>query len=245
MLMKQVNIDHKPKAILFLDFDGTISRQDAVDAILEAYADPKWLEFERKWLDGRIGSRDCLKAQMALVRATRTQVNSVLDEIGLDDGLVPLLEISAAHGIPVHVVSDGFDYCIKRILNQDKRISQMLGTGRICAAHLESRGTHWRTDFPFFHQTCAHGCATCKPAVMRLLNKANAPVIFVGDGLSDRYAVESADLVFAKHSLAAYCTEQSIEHVPYEELKHVTAYLDQWISGGQFLQEPRRDPVSA
>ena len=35
--------------ILFLDFDGTISRRDAVDAILETYADPKWLTFESEW----------------------------------------------------------------------------------------------------------------------------------------------------------------------------------------------------
>jgi len=29
-----------PKAILFLDFDGTITRRDAIDAILEVYAAP-------------------------------------------------------------------------------------------------------------------------------------------------------------------------------------------------------------
>jgi len=51
--------------ILFLDFDGTISRRDAVDAILETYADPKWLTFEAEWSAGRIGSRDCLRAQMS------------------------------------------------------------------------------------------------------------------------------------------------------------------------------------
>ena len=243
--MKQVNIDHKPKAVLFLDFDGTISRQDAVDAILEGYADPKWREFEKKWQDGRIGSRDCLQAQMSLVCATRSQVNSLVDEIALDQGFAPILETSAAHDLPVHIISDGFDYCINRILNSHQRISQMLRTSRICAAHLEVRGTRWRTEFPFFHQTCAHGCATCKPAVMRLLNKTNAPAIFVGDGLSDRYAIESADLVFAKHSLASYCTQQSIEHVPYDDLTDVAGYLDRWITQRAFLKEVSPNQLTA
>ena len=66
-----------PKAMLFLDFDGTITRRDAVDAILEAYADPKWLTLEAEWRAGRMGSRDCLQAQMALVRATRKQLDSL------------------------------------------------------------------------------------------------------------------------------------------------------------------------
>jgi 2-hydroxy-3-keto-5-methylthiopentenyl-1-phosphate phosphatase len=232
--------------ILFLDFDGTISRRDAVDAILETYADPKWLTFEAEWCAGRIGSRDCLRAQMSLVRASRKEIDALLDEIGIDEDLIPLLEMCAGQNIPAHVISDGFDYCIRRILSgASKRVTALLRGGRVCAAHLESRGQLWRTEFPFFHQTCGHGCATCKPAVMRLLNKTNAPAIFVGDGFSDRYAVESADLVFAKDGLAEYCTEQSIEHTRYQNLGEVAADIDRWLAGRVFLREETQDRVSA
>src|SRR5258708_20984795 len=105
------------KPILFLDFDGTISRRDAVDAILETYADPKWLNFEAEWSTGRIGSRDCLRAQMSLVRASRKQIDALLDEIGIAEYLVPLLEMCAIQRSPAHIISDGFDYCIRRILS--------------------------------------------------------------------------------------------------------------------------------
>lgn len=80
---------------------------------------------------------------------------------------------------------------------------------------------------------------------MRLLNKTNAPAIFVGDGLSDRYAVESADLVFAKDGLASYCTERSIEHTPYQNLGEVAAYIDNWLTGRIFLREETPARVSA
>ncbi|MDX6444728.1 MAG: 2-hydroxy-3-keto-5-methylthiopentenyl-phosphate phosphatase [Blastocatellia bacterium] len=234
------------KPILFLDFDGTISSRDAVDVILETYADPKWLIIEDEWRAGRIGSRECLRAQMSLVRATRKQIDALLDEIGIDEGLVTLLEMCAMQDIPAHIVSDGFDYCIRRILSRaTKRVAALLRGGRVCAAHLESRGHLWRTEFPFFHQTCGHGCATCKPAVMRLLNPTNAPAIFVGDGFSDRYAVESADLVFAKNGLASYCGEQSIEHTAYQNLGDVAAQIDRWMTGRVFLREETRDRVSA
>jgi 2-hydroxy-3-keto-5-methylthiopentenyl-1-phosphate phosphatase len=80
---------------------------------------------------------------------------------------------------------------------------------------------------------------------MRLLNKTNAPAIFVGDGLSDRYAVESADLVFAKDGLAEYCGEQSIENTSYRNLGDVAAYIDRWLAGRMFLREESLDRVSA
>ena len=80
---------------------------------------------------------------------------------------------------------------------------------------------------------------------MRLLNKTNAPAIFVGDGLSDRYAVESADLVFAKDGLAGHCTEQSIGYTPYQNLGDVSAHIDRWLAGRVFLREEAQDRVSA
>jgi len=234
------------KAILFLDFDGTITRRDAVDAILETYADPEWLEFEAEWREGRIGSRDCLQSQMALVHATRKQLDSVLDEIEIDKGLVVLLELCATYDIPAHIVSDGFDYCIRRILSRaSRRVPALLRGARVCAGRLEARGRLWCTEFPYFHQTCGHGCATCKPAVMRLLNTTNAPVIFVGDGLSDRYAVESADLVFAKSQLAGHCREHSIEHTSYSDLGDVAAHLDRWLAARRFVVEETKARVSA
>ncbi len=235
-----------PKAILFLDFDGTITQRDAVDAILEVYADPKWLGLEAEWRAGRMGSRDCLQAQMALVRATRHQLDSLLDEIEIDEGLISLLELCSTHNIPTHIISDGFDYCIRRILlRSNKRVHALLRGARICASRLEARGNLWRTGFPFFHQTCAHGCATCKPAVMRLLNPANAPAIFIGDGLSDQYAVESADLVFAKSGLAAYCNENSLKHVCYDTLADVAQHLDRWLVARVFTAGEVEERASA
>ena len=135
--------DGSPKPILFLDFDGTITRRDATDAILEAYADPEWLQIEEEWKRGRMGSRECLIAQMALVRATGAEIDSLLDHIAIDQGFVPLLETCSPPDVPVHIVSDGFDYCIQRILS---RPSLHLAAPRRHADCLESsraQGARW------------------------------------------------------------------------------------------------------
>jgi 2-hydroxy-3-keto-5-methylthiopentenyl-1-phosphate phosphatase len=220
--------------IVFLDFDGTVARRDVVDAILEAYAGREWLDIEDRWRSGLIGSRECLQAQMALVRASRRQVNALLDEIELDPGLLTLLKTCRLHGLAVHIVSDGFDYCARRLLNTaDVQVRALLEGAELCASHLEPDGPEepdgkmrWRIDFPFYPKTCAHGCATCKPAVMRALNPSAALAIFVGDGLSDRYAITAADVVFAKDSLAAYCVENNVAHRSFLDLADVAMRID-------------------
>jgi 2,3-diketo-5-methylthio-1-phosphopentane phosphatase len=218
-------------SIVFLDFDGTVAPSDVVDAILEAYAGKEWLDIEERWRTGRIGSRECLKAQMALVRASPKQVDALLDEVELDPGLLTLLETCRLHKLAVHIVSDGFDYCARRLLSTaNAQVRRLLEGAELCASHLEPDGDdRWRVDFPFYQKLCAHGCATCKPAVMRALNPAGTLAIFVGDGLSDRYAIGAADVIFAKSTLADYCVEKNIAHVGYQDLADVAMRIDQAI----------------
>jgi 2-hydroxy-3-keto-5-methylthiopentenyl-1-phosphate phosphatase len=80
---------------------------------------------------------------------------------------------------------------------------------------------------------------------MRLLNSTNAPAIFVGDGLSDQYAVAGADLVFAKNELARHCRENSIAHTSYDHLGDVAAHVDRWLTAGMFHAEERKTRASA
>jgi 2-hydroxy-3-keto-5-methylthiopentenyl-1-phosphate phosphatase len=215
------------KPVVFLDFDGTISRVDVVDAILDRYADPSWERIEREWKAGQIGSRACLAGQLSLVRATERQVDELLRAVGIDRGFLPLLDACAGAGIRSHIVSDGFDYCIGRILRQVPPSHQdLLAAVSVHASHLEPEPPdRWATAFRHMESECEHGCATCKPAVMAALNAAGAPSIFVGDGLSDRYAASVADVVFAKDKLAAYCHEQGIAFHRYESLADVAEFV--------------------
>jgi 2-hydroxy-3-keto-5-methylthiopentenyl-1-phosphate phosphatase len=212
--------------ILFLDFDGTITTRDATDAVLEAYADPDWLRVEEAWKAGRINSRECLTAQMALVTATAGQVDALLDSIEVDEGFVSLLGQCATSAVPVHIISDGFDYCIQRILSRHALgLARYLAGVQIVSSHLEPRGTRWHASFGSF-ASCTHGCATCKPETMQRLNTSGGRAVFVGDGLSDRYAAAAADVVFAKDALAGYCGERDLSYFPYKNLADVSGWVE-------------------
>ena len=46
---------------IWLDFDGTLTQADVVDALVRRYAASEhWRELEYAWQAGRIGSRECL-----------------------------------------------------------------------------------------------------------------------------------------------------------------------------------------
>jgi 2-hydroxy-3-keto-5-methylthiopentenyl-1-phosphate phosphatase len=230
-----------PGAVVFLDFDGTITLRDATDAILDAFADPAWLQLEDAWLSGQIGSRECLAAQMALVTASREQVDRLLGEIGVDPGFATLLDACAACAAPVHIISDGFDYCIGRILwRPDLNLLARLTDSHIVSSSLRLDDGRWRATFAHPPEPCAHGCATCKPAAMERLNPNGAVTVFVGDGISDRYAAACADIVFAKDKLAAYCENASIPYAPYDTLAAVATGIGRLLGAG--LPLPRSLP---
>jgi 2-hydroxy-3-keto-5-methylthiopentenyl-1-phosphate phosphatase len=168
---------------------------------------------------------------MALVTASREHVDRLLDEIGVDPGFAALLDACAAFAAPVHIVSDGFDYCIGRILGRpDLNLLARLAHSHVVSSSLQPDGVRWRATFP--HPPCAHGCATCKAAAMERLNAVGAVMVFVGDGISDRYAAARADIVFAKDKLAAYCENASIPYAPYDTLAGVATGIGRLLATG-------------
>jgi 2-hydroxy-3-keto-5-methylthiopentenyl-1-phosphate phosphatase len=232
------------RPIVFFDFDGTITRTDVVDSILQAYAEPAWSLIEEKWKAGRIGSRECLRYQMKLVRARPEELDALLDGIEVDEGFATVLDICARHHVATHIISDGFDYCIERVLGRPAlALKSYLPRVQVFASHLEPDGHTWHVEFPYFQPLCAHGCATCKPAVMDWLNADGASTIFVGDGLSDRYAATNADLVFGK-SLGSYCQEHGLTCIGYADLEEIAPQLEELLRSGLDLKSIRSSNVA-
>ncbi len=214
--------------ILFIDFDGTISKRDVIDQILEKFADDRWLDVEEKWVSGEIGSRECLQKQFALVRATPQELDEFLDTLELDEGFLPLLDFCFESDIKIHIVSDGFDYYIRRMLEKAVLNPERLSEINVWANILTATGKNrWQTEFPYLPEVCADGCATCKPQMMEINNLSAAPSIFVGDGLSDRFAAQAANVVFAKSKLKDFCRQNRIPLTEYTNLRQVAESLDQ------------------
>ena len=216
-----------PKPILFLDFDGTVTARDVIDAILEAYADPRWLERRR-----RLGTGAHRLARL-LARASRARGRQPERDRRphrqhrcgprLPHASRNLLRCAACLPISSATASTtAFAACWNGHPWASRPFISRL---EIVSNHLELSGGRWTASFSPA-PGCAHGCGTCKPAAMARLNLHGAPTVFVGDGLSDQYAAAHADLVFAKKALAAHCDARKISYTPFDTLHTVSQQLD-------------------
>ena len=211
--------------MIFSDFDGTIAQVDVTDVILGEFAESAWREVEEEWVQGRIGSRACLKRQMAMVDASAKQLDDLIDAVPLDPHFAEFHALTRERGIPFYVVSDGFDYVIRRVLRNCGVNGELLNGSHLFSSAMRLRGRRVEVDFPHWPEVCAHGCATCKPEVMRRRRGQNRPVIFIGDGLSDRFAVEEADVVFARDKLLEYCREHRVACTAFETFGEIGKQL--------------------
>lgn len=211
----------------FIDFDGTVTTQDAVDLVLDRFAGDEWKDIEKEWSKGKIGSRECLTRQMALVSATQKQILETADTIQADAGFVSFLRTLKSHSLPAVIVSDGFDVIIQAVLRRVLREEPaLLKTLPVYSNRLAWVGE--KKVKPFFlssSNACIHGCANCKVRVMERIKSDKDHVVFIGDGLSDRFAAAESNTVFAKKSLLQFCQEQKIAHKPYEGFRDIEDWI--------------------
>jgi 2,3-diketo-5-methylthio-1-phosphopentane phosphatase len=207
--------------IVFTDFDGTITRLDVTDVVLAQLAHPSWQEVEQEWTRGLIGSRECLERQIALVDASAQELHALIDAVPIDPTFAAFYRFTRKRGIPLYVLSEGFDYWIERILKRAGVNGPVRNGTHMFSSALRLEGRRLIPSFPHSAPPCEHGCATCKAALVRRLGRGKHPVVFVGDGLSDRFAVDEADVVFAKRHLLAYCQEHGKACFPFDTFAEV------------------------
>ncbi|MGO8817751.1 MAG: MtnX-like HAD-IB family phosphatase [Terriglobia bacterium] len=216
--------------VVFCDFDGTITQLDVTDQILTQLAHPSWREIEQEWMMGLIGSRECLDRQIALVDAPVEELHAVIDAVAIDTHFARFCKFAGKKRLPLYILSDGFDYVIRRVLKNAGIARQFRSGKNLFASSLRLDGRRLVPSFPHSPEPCAHGCATCKAALISRLRKGRQPVIFVGDGMSDRFAVEFADVVFAKRHLLAHCRENGIACHSFETFAEVQTTLEKLLA---------------
>lgn len=218
--------------IVFCDFDGTITQLDVTDQILTQLAHPSWREIEQEWVRGSIGSRECLERQMALVETSTPELRALIDSVPIDPHFSAFYRFTQKRRIPLYLVSDGFDYVIRRVMKRCSLNGPFRKGKHLFSSALRVQGRRLVPSFPYSVEPCEHGCGTCKAVIIRRVMAGRRPVIFIGDGLSDRFAVRESDVVFAKHQLLAHCREYDIACHPFETFADIQEALGKLLSPG-------------
>ena len=208
------------KCSFLCDFDGTVTKEDVIDRVLEEFADPKWTDVEQAWVRGEIGSRDCLAIQAGLIRAQEKDLLDFAEGVGIDETFVDFARYCKRNGIEVSIVSDGADLFIKSILNRHG-----LNNIRVFANGLRRVNGSYTMVFPYFREDCLSKAGICKCHMTQELSTPGAINILVGDGRSDFCLARKADLIFAKSALLEFCRVEKIPHIEHKEFGDIIEWL--------------------
>lgn len=212
---------------ILCDFDGTISTRDVTDALLERFSRPGWELLEEQWRAGRIGSRECMAGQVALLDASAGELDAFVDAMEIDPAFPAFVADAQAAGANLVVVSDGLDRAIARILG-----NHGLGGLPIVANRLLQRDArHWQVEFPHGDAACRSGSGNCKCACARGHRASDRSTLLIGDGQSDFCVAGSVDFVFAKHRLPGHCREAGLPHAPISGFRDAIALLPRLLRG--------------
>jgi len=216
---------HEKNYVIISDFDGTITKEDSNDLLFELRGNAENAQIEVDFYAGVLGNREAMERHFDVMRVTLEEYRSFLDaNIHIDPAFDSFLRQVRIRKTPLFIVSAGFRQGIEHVLGESR-----LREVEVFANDLF--GTPYLTPvFATNHPTCEKPigpCGNCKRAAVADIRRKSGDsiVLYIGDGLTDRCAMEGTDMLFAKDALAAYCDEEGLPYIPYTNFDDIINYL--------------------
>jgi len=219
--MKQLN-----EYVIVSDFDGTISLEDSNYNLVLMCGNAGNMKIEEDFLAGKVSNREAFEQHFDVMRISLSEYeNFIRTNINIDPTFDEFLEYVHTSNIPLFILSAGFRQGIEYVMGEER-----LKGVEVLANDL-SGAPHISPTFATKNPNCnkKHGpCGNCKRECIETIRKdSGKKIIFIGDGITDRCAIENADIVYAKDSLAERCDEQGIAYTPYNNFADVMNHLAQ------------------
>ena len=195
------------QAVLFCDFDGTITIEDLIVAVWRRFAKAGWERQMEAILERRKDLREGVAEIFAGIPASRASeiVEHAENVVQFRPGFPELLAYCPESSIDFVVASGGIDFFVEPVLEP-----YLSWISKIYTIQSDFSGEFIRLFHPF-------GCETdglCKAKVLEEYPRSYR--IFVGDGLTDLHGAQEADMLFARGQLAAILDQQGRDYVPFD-----------------------------
>lgn len=219
---------------IFIDFDGTITTRDVGDAMFISFGGDICREYIRKYRAGDLTAEECFNLECRSCNGiSKTDLDLFLDSQSIDSTFIDFHRYCKEQEIPHFILSDGMDYYIKRILENNGIADIPFFTNHLEVISLGyERGILLEPSFPFLDENCDR-CACCKRNHMLAQTADDDIIVYIGEGFSDRCPVRYADIVFAKDELLTYCQQENISYFEYRTFSDVKARLQMLVSKKQ------------
>jgi 2-hydroxy-3-keto-5-methylthiopentenyl-1-phosphate phosphatase len=222
---------------VFLDFDGTLVGPNVAILIVEEFAkDGRRLahEVDLALHAQKLTLRQAWEQEARELPADRLpeMIEFVRKNVPLRPGAREFVELLRRHRVSTTILSGGLDFFIRPVLERE---AFDLPVRSETAVPDPSGGL--TVQYPWGHPTCRL-CGICKALVVEGPGPTRRTV-FVGDGSTDRYGAEVADIVFARHRLLDFCRSNGILCYPFDDFGPVIERFESWLERGEALPAPR------
>ena len=170
--------------------------------LLEEFGDQELFERAENALGKTMTLREVIELEFTGVHAPFDEVLAwLLEHVRVRRGF---REFAEAHD-PL-ILSSSFVETIEPVLAREAVRLRVLANG------VDPRPDGWRVRWRD-GTTCEHCNESCKRGAL----PSDGPIVFVGDGYSDRCAALAADRVFARDGLARYLEPERVSFQPFED----------------------------
>ena len=189
---------------LVLDWDGTCTVDDSLVAAVHALGDPN--VYGRDF--GSYG--EALAAEVETIRVTASEAGAwAAENVEVRPGFHDIVGRYA----PL-IVSSGLPQLIRPVLERERIDVELRSNDAVPSPD------GWRVVF-----RDEGVCPVCHDKCKRRSLPEGRPLVYVGDGYSDRCAARAADRVFARDGLASYLASEGVAFEPFDTLNDVSAAL--------------------
>ncbi|MBM3664442.1 MAG: HAD-IB family phosphatase [Actinobacteria bacterium] len=214
--------------LLAVDFDGTITMRDTLHVIVDEHGcEGVWDDLEPDLRAGRVTIEEAMSRQFAEVKAPPEDIMVLVRErAGVRDGIRELVEFAEEEGHRVIIMSAGFRTVIDMVLDG-------IDLGHLEVVSNEAIFSEDGCTLVFSDdrgEICELCDRRCKRHALSVRHQGE-PIVFVGDGISDRCVSGMADLVFARAHLAEWLDERGVPYEPFDDFHQVIARVREWERG--------------
>ncbi|KAA8901446.1 HAD-like domain-containing protein [Sphaerosporella brunnea] len=245
MSTKAVDLNHK--AIVFSDFDGTITLTDSNDFLTDniGYGYKRRRELNIEILEGRWTFRDAFRDMLSSV-GSKTPFEEckklLIENIQLDPGFKPFFEWCQSNDVPIIVLSSGMKPLIRALLDHflgAENAEKIQIVANDVKIHPDGTWEVVFCDESHFGHDKSRAIKPYREAREKLPKEKWPTFFYCGDGVSDLSAARETDLLFAKagHDLITYCKREGVPYKVFHSFEDILRDVKDVVEGRKTTDE--------
>jgi 2-hydroxy-3-keto-5-methylthiopentenyl-1-phosphate phosphatase len=213
------------KTVIFCDFDGTITINDNIVAIMKHFQPPGWDKWVERIVSRKISIKEGVGNLFSLLPSSRRDeiVDYAVNACQIRPGFAEFLDYCRRHSIEFFVTSGGIDFFVYPAL-----APYAIDPDHIYCNAGNFEDERVRIEWPNpCDEHCSNNCGMCKTTIIRRFPSNRYNRILIGDSVTDFEGAKLAELVFARSHLVGLCEQLSLPYYPFETFFDIIAKLEE------------------